>query len=80
MPDDGGADQTRKGSGRRRGWWSRHRWAGIALLLVCTGFAPAPPQLPPKPPDEYQQEDDDPLDSLPSWPPALAPDEPRPGS
>ena len=39
----------------------------MALLLLCTGLAPAPPQLPPRPPDEFQQVDDEPLSSLPPW-------------
>lgn len=45
----------------------------MAVLLLATGLAPAPPQLPPRPPDEYQQEDDDPVDSLPSLPWELEP-------
>lgn len=56
---------------RRLGWWERHRWVGVSLVLLFTGFAPAPPQLPPRPPDEVHQEDDDPLDSLPSLPSEL---------
>jgi hypothetical protein len=52
-------------------WLQQQRWVGVALVLPFTGLAPAPPQLPPRPPEEFQQADDDPLSSgcMPTQPP-----------
>ena len=66
-PDDPDAPAPTGRASRWRFWRERHRWVGMALLLLCTGLAPAPPQLPPRPPDEFQQVDDEPLSSLPPW-------------
>lgn len=66
--DSGDAAGDARPGARRLGWWARHRWVGVSLVLLFTGLAPAPPQLPPRPPDEFRQEDDDPMDSLPSIP------------